>query len=59
LRPAHLQRCLPPVVAPDIMLVTDGCDRISSSEMLLRSALGACPHQTRRTKKKPGEAWLS
>jgi transposase-like protein len=24
LRPAHLQRCLPPVVAPDVMLVTDG-----------------------------------
>jgi transposase-like protein len=24
LRPAHLQRCLPPVVAADIMLVTDG-----------------------------------
>jgi transposase-like protein len=24
LRPAHLQRCLPPVVAADVMLVTDG-----------------------------------
>jgi transposase-like protein len=24
LRPAQLQRCLPPVVAPDVMLVTDG-----------------------------------